>query len=360
MLFTAHSDIKRRSVTGCFIYLLLWFANIIPNRLYVSSPEICLWPTIVFILLAAVRVVLMAHFEKIYQKSALTWKLLYYPIIWLPALCWGLLCSLSMTVPQLEPFSLVIIITTAGLTGGGVAALLASRVLTIGLLSCFLLPGMLTAFLSEGNNPTLGLVFGIYWLGMYSVTRIQHREYWRALNYSFVINKYNAELERLNELDGLTGLKNRGSFDSSLKKEVKTAVRAQTDISLLLIDIDHFKTINDRYGHLVGDECLRRLSTLLQSEVQRVTDVVARYGGEEFAVILPGNNLEQALAVAERLRNSVEDIHPYHGDMKVAFTVSIGVANCIPDPGFEEVQLIEKADSALYKAKNSGRNSVCS
>lgn len=360
MLFTANSDIKRRSVTGCFIYLLLWFANIIPNELYISAPEICLWPTVVFILLGAGRVLLMTNFERIYRKSALTWKLLFYPVVWLPALCWGVLCSLSMILPQLEPFSLVIIISTAGLTGGGVTALLASRVLTIGLISCLLLPGMVTAFLVAGNNPSLGLVFGIYWFGMYSITRIQHQEYWRALNYSFVIKRYNTELERLNALDGLTGLKNRGFFDSSLKKEIKAAVRVQASISLLLIDIDHFKTINDRYGHLVGDECLRRLSKVLQREVQRETDIVARYGGEEFAIILPGNDLDHAVVVADKIRASVEDIDPYHGNMKISFTVSVGVASCIPYPGYKEVQLIEKADSALYKAKNSGRNSISS
>lgn len=360
MLFAANSDIKRRSVTGCFIYLLLWFANIIPDKLYVTSPEICLWATVVFILLAAARVVLMAYFERIYRRSVLTWKLLFYPIIWSPALCWGLLCSLAMTLPLLEPFSMVIIITTAGLTGGGVTALLASRVLTIGLISCLLLPGLITAFVFEGSNSSLGFVFGIYWLGMYSVTRIQHREYWRALHSSFVIKRYNTELERLNTLDGLTGLKNRSFFDNSLKKEIKAAARVQASISLLLIDIDHFKAINDRHGHLVGDECLRRLSVVLQRSVQRETDVVARYGGEEFAVILSGNDLDQALVVAERIRTAVEDIDPYHGEIKIAFTVSVGVASCIPSPGFKEVQLIEKADSALYKAKNSGRNSVCS
>ncbi|WP_163335809.1 GGDEF domain-containing protein [Desulfopila sp. IMCC35008] len=360
MLFTARGDINRRSVTGCFIYLLLWFANIIPNKLYVSSPEICLWFTVVFILLSAGRVLLMISFETIYRKSALSWKLLFYPIIWLPAICWGALCSLSMILPELEPFSLVIIICTAGLAGGGVTALLASRVLTIGLISCLLLPGMVTAFLFAGDNLSLGLVFGIYWLGMYSITRIQHREYWRALKYSFMIKRYNTELERLNALDGLTGLKNRSFFDSSLKKEIKAATRVQASISLLLIDIDHFKVINDRHGHLVGDECLRRLSLVLQSEVQRETDIVARYGGEEFAIILPGNDLEHALFVAERIRARAEDIDQYHGDMKISFTVSVGVASCTPYPGYKEVQLIEKADSALYKAKNRGRNSVCS
>lgn len=305
MRLQANVDIANRCITGCYIYLLIWFAIIIPSKLYVTSPEICLCATLFFVTLSALRVLLIVQLKKSDFKTPPAWKFLFYPLVWLPALGWGLLCSMSFVHPIFEPFSLVIIISTAGLTGGGVAALVPSRPLTIGLLSCFLLPGMVVSLLlTDAYNISISLVFAIYWIGMYSVTRNQHREYWLALNDSFIIKKYATELEHLNTLDGLTGLKNRKFFDDSLRKELKTASRSQLSLALLLVDIDDFKKINDRYGHLVGDECLRSLSILLKKQMKRETDIVARYGGEEFGIILPGSDVEQATGNRHCRKNS--------------------------------------------------------
>ena len=359
MRLQANRDIANRSITGCFIYLLIWFAIIIPYKVYITDPEIFLWATLVFVILAALRIYLLFRFKKIYSRNPVVWKLLFYPLVWLPALGWGILCSMSFIHPNFEHFSLVIIISTAGLTGGGVAALVPSRLLTIGLLSCFLLPGMVTSLLfTNAYNISITLMFTIYWIGMYSVTRNQHREYWQALNHSSIIKKHASELEHLNTLDGLTGLKCRKFFDDALRKELKTASRSQSSLSLVLLDIDHFKKINDRYGHLVGDQCLRSLTQVLQKQVKRETDIVARYGGEEFVVILPDCDIEQATELAEKIRKSVENHTFQNGNTTISFTISAGVTSQIPSPDFKVEQLIELADSALYRAKRDGRNKV--
>lgn len=354
----ASRDIVKRSITGSFIYLLIWFAIIIPNRLYVNNPDICFWITLFYVGMAGCRIFCQVNFEKIYQQSPGLWKAIFYPLILLPALGWGILCSLSFTHPVFEPFFLVLVISTAGLSGGGVTALLPSRALSIGLISCFLLPGLVSTLLVDYQNASLSLMFGIYWIGMYSVTRNLHREYWQGLSYSMVIRKHAAELERLNGLDGLTELHNRLFFDAALRRELKAASRSQSHLSLLLLDIDHFKRVNDRYGHLVGDACLRRMADCLREQVKRETDVVARYGGEEFVVILPDMEIDQAVSIAEKIRVAAEEMDPLPLGLNRSFTISVGVASLIPRPDTSPEQLIEMADSALYRAKNGGRNRV--
>jgi len=358
MMAQANKVIAKRSIIGSYIYLLIWFSIIIPHEFFKSSPDICLWLTCTFIVLAALRIALIINFDRFYYKYPSVWKIFFFSVVWLPALLWGILCAATLIHPVFESMSLAFIVSTAGLTGGGVAALVPSRFLTIGLITGYLIPTELALLFTDVYNPSVGIVFLIYWVGMFSVTRTQHREYWLSLKHSNLIKKYAADLEHLNTLDGLTGLKNRVFFDQTLKKEMKRAIRAQTYISLLFIDIDHFKRVNDRYGHLVGDECLRRISALLHKEVKRENDTVARYGGEEFAIILPNIHREKAVYVAEKIRRHVEKMNPDYGDLEVFITVSIGVASARPQPGASGEAFIEQADNALYKAKNNGRNQV--
>jgi len=354
----ANKDIAKRSITGSYIYLVIWFSIIIPHKFYERSPEICLWLTLTFIILAAVRIGLILNFNRIYQKSQILWKILFFPVVWLVALVWGVFCAMAFFLPEFGYMSLALIVATAGLTGGGVSALVPNRLLTLGLITAYLAPGGFVILTSDTYNASVGIIFLVYWIGMYAVTKNQHREYWQGLEASFLLKEYAVELEHLNTLDGLTGLKNRAFFDQTLKQDMKRAVRFQSHLSLLLIDIDHFKKINDVHGHLVGDECLRRLSALLQELIRRETDTVARYGGEEFVVILPDNNREQALIIAEKIRQDVEVMNLLSGKTQISLTVSLGVSSTVPEIGASEVAFIERADNNLYKAKHNGRNQV--
>lgn len=155
--------------------------------------------------------------------------------------------------------------------------------------------------------------------------------------------------------DGLTGLPNRRAFDTILSRRVGERQRRKAPVSLLIIDIDHFKELNDQYGHQAGDAVLRGLSGILSSAM-RDSDVVARIGGEEFGAILSHASLDDARAVSERLRASVaKNEFMVHGG-KLHLTVSIGAAEVLPS---ESAELIYKrADSALYRAKETGRNRV--
>ncbi len=358
MLLRANRDIAKRSSTGSYIYLLLWLVIMLLHGFYTAAPKSCLVFTLIFILLAVVRVGLVLNFNRIYRKNPLLWKILFYSAVWSAALTWGILCAVSTAVDIFKPLSLPVLISTAGLVGGGATSFSPSRILTAGIISAYLFPTELVLLITGAQHASVSIIFIIYAIAMYLIILTHHKQYWLGLKYSILIEKQAAKLKEQNTLDGLTGLKNRTYFDQTLKKEIKSALRLETDLSLLFIDIDHFKKINDQYGHLVGDECLRRLSAGLKENIKRETDTVARYGGEEFAVILPHTGIEEAVNMAETIRQNVMKIDPVYGDDKVSFTVSIGVSSNRPQPGDTGDMLVDSADNALYEAKNSGRNQV--
>lgn len=170
----------------------------------------------------------------------------------------------------------------------------------------------------------------------------------------------NKELEQLAMLDGLTGVANRRSFDQTLQKELQRAVRQGYPLSLMLVDIDHFKLYNDHHGHLAGDDALKAVAELLASEFQRSGEWVARYGGEEFAVILPHNNESEASAAAQRALDGLRKlaIPHQHPDVESSLTISIGLLVALPAIKTRREDLIATADQALYLAKASGRNQM--
>ena len=169
----------------------------------------------------------------------------------------------------------------------------------------------------------------------------------------------NEQLLMLASLDGLTGIPNRRSLDERFAQEWSRAVRLQTPVGLVMIDIDHFKQYNDLYGHHAGDECLQAVARVLYSEVRRTHDHVARFGGEEFALLLPHTDVEGAVHMAEILREAVENLAIDHrGCANGVVTVSIGCAAITPKLGENKLSLLQMADAALYEAKRSGRNRV--
>jgi two-component system chemotaxis family response regulator WspR len=168
----------------------------------------------------------------------------------------------------------------------------------------------------------------------------------------------NLELQRLTNVDGLTGLSNRRYFNEYIEAEWKRAVRAQTQLSLLMIDVDHFKQYNDSYGHVAGDAVLKKVAQTIKNSFKRSTDLAARYGGEEFSVILPETSFENVFPLGETLVRTVETLALPHCASSVGsvLTISVGGATMIPQRGQAFSTLIETADKALYEAKTSGRN----
>lgn len=170
------------------------------------------------------------------------------------------------------------------------------------------------------------------------------------------IGRLQVALQELAVRDSLTGLYNRRYLDETLEREVSRARREGNPLSLVMLDIDYFKRVNDTYGHQVGDEALRMLATTLLADI-RAEDVACRYGGEEFLILLPNMPLETAMQRAEAWRKAVEELSVVLGNFHITFTVSLGVA-AYPEHGKTPDDLTRCADQALYRAKNQGRNQI--
>jgi len=167
-------------------------------------------------------------------------------------------------------------------------------------------------------------------------------------------------LETMAWLDGLTCIPNRRRFDEALETEWKRTQRTGTPLSLILVDIDHFKEFNDHYGHGAGDACLKKVASTLASSVTRAGDLAARYGGEEFVLLMPETDIDGARLLAEQLRNSTEEQRIPHERSTASswVTISAGYASVIPSPGGDASKLLAEADRMLYCAKKFGRNRV--
>ena len=175
-----------------------------------------------------------------------------------------------------------------------------------------------------------------------------------------LLHQANNHLQRQVMLDGLTGIANRRYFDQTFQKEFRRASRNNSPLGLLMIDVDHFKTFNDLYGHPAGDSCLLAIAGAVAAQMRRPGDFIARYGGEEFVVLLPDTDLNGAAEMAGRIAGAIRRLDITHaGNTPSIATVSIGVATSAPPrPGDSEAELLEAADTALYQAKANGRNRV--
>jgi diguanylate cyclase (GGDEF)-like protein len=215
----------------------------------------------------------------------------------------------------------------------------------------------------SGAQPTLHHYAGDRWIHTYEVrtasghTVVARAEVTDLVRKEQLLAQANENLSRQSTTDGLTGIANRRKFDQMLAIEWQRAARNGSSLSLLLADIDHFKRYNDHYGHVAGDECLRRVTHVLASCVRRAGELLARYGGEEFVLLLPGADLAHARDLAQRCLQAVHRENIPHGSSPTAdhITISIGVAQLYPAGAKDPESLVNAADTAMYRAKMDGR-----
>lgn len=175
------------------------------------------------------------------------------------------------------------------------------------------------------------------------------------------LEQANKKLEHLSYIDELTGIPNRRIFNEFIKTQWSQCSQEGEPLSMILLDIDYFKSYNDSYGHLQGDECLRKVARALADSVKHSSDFIGRFGGEEFGIILPGTGYEYGIMMAEQMRISVEALQIKHGYSTIGpyITISLGVATVLPEKHMDHRELINASDKQLYKAKKEGRNRVC-
>lgn len=197
----------------------------------------------------------------------------------------------------------------------------------------------------------------------YTMERDERRRYLLTLRERGLVRELSRTHERmqaLSHVDGLTGLYNRSHFQEYLENVWTRAQFDKSQVSVMMVDVDQFKRYNERYGHQAGDECLQHVAKVLQATLRRPDDSIARYGGEEFIAVLPNTELNYALLVAERVRQTVEALQMRHesSTASLVLTVSIGVATCRADFNLTAPDLIAVADRALQQAKREGRNRI--
>jgi diguanylate cyclase (GGDEF)-like protein len=217
------------------------------------------------------------------------------------------------------------------------------------------IPVIFITAMTEEEDETKGLAYGAvdYITKPFSLPIVRAR-----VRTHLELKRHRDTLEALSTRDGLTGIPNRRRFDEVLTVEWLRGQREGAPMSLIMIDIDHFKLYNDNYGHIEGDDCLKKVAACLATAMSRPADFFARYGGEEFAVILPMTDHNGAVTVAETLLDQIRELNLPHRYSLVAerVTISLGIATMLPSREDSPTILIDRADKALYASKIAGRN----
>lgn len=353
----AHADLTNRARGGIVIYLLAWLTIMLSNQVHLSNPEFFYFNTAVLVLVLLSR---LAHYYVFLRKfeipAAMAYDWLVYTILF-GALHWGLMSCWTLLNSEYAALDTYIIVTAAVLGLAGATALSISRRIRLLFPILIMLPSITVLCTRGGTEDLIFASMAVLSLIYVHVTsKTASQDYWQAIKNRALAEQRALDMERLSVTDQLTQLKNRSYFDQRFGEEWKRGDRQNQPLSLLMLDLDGFKRINDTHGHVFGDECLRRVARTLDSEIHRETDIVARYGGEEFVLLMPDTEAQQAASVADKLRQAIAAIDIEHDGELVRLTCSIGGATVLPHHGSDRHNLLKRADHALYTAKANGRN----
>ena len=359
-------SLHKHSPTVVLGNFFLGIANVAIFWQQLDQQWLSIWSLVLFLIMVF-RVILAILYKRT-DKALISngsWHRWFVISSLVQGLCW---CALGMyAVFNLEVNQLTILfISISGLIGGSIATTSSSVQAFVSFAAPALFPiAFMMLYSEQSTAQVLGLLAVIYFtltvraaFDINSVIRdsIDNRKELESAKKKAEILA--AELYTLSTQDALTLVANRRGFDETLKKEWQRASRKNIGLSLLMLDIDYFKKFNDFYGHLKGDEALRKVAYILKQQAARSGDYVARYGGEEFAIILADSSQEQALALGQKICKVIMDEAIEHPTSQVSnvLTVSMGVAHLSFDDRHSQQDLLKQADKALYKAKGMGRN----
>lgn len=350
------TELTSRARCGILIYPILWFSIALWAELHTLQAPFFYLNSFIILLLFGVRAANYFCMKALADKNVKTLSQWLIIGVLANALHWGLLTAWIVTHPSLDKIHYIIIIATTASTMAASSNLSISKEIRYFHPYFSILPGVLSVYLLNIEKDLF-----IAFLSIFSLIYIVKTagkvgtDYWNSVHNNLIANDRALQLEKLNNTDSLTQLYNRPYFDRCLLKEWQSGVQQIKPITLMMIDLDHFKSINDNFGHQFGDTCLVAFSQLLTQVINKKTDVVARYGGEEFIVLLPKTDLNNAKKLADNILNSVANLSIEHEQQKITLSCSIGIHSLIPSSEINSSDLIKKADNALYVAKNSGR-----
>ena len=290
-----------------------------------------------------------------YERTALAFRVLTS----VHCLHWGILCAITLQWKEAEALRPYMLLVGVGVAQGGTMMISIDRVLGIAYPISGLTPVVIAALLAPSrDNLVLAAMCVIFGLYVVASARVVSNDYWAGQIARLTSDERARQLEIVSITDALTQLPNRLYFNQQFGVEWAEARRLGQPLAVAVIDLDHFKRINDRYGHLFGDVCLRAAADALQDELKRPSDLVARYGGEEFVLLLRNTDLEGAVAVAMRLAERMRGVQLARAGHSVGLSCSIGVCAMVPLADQDPDSLLQRADEALSRAKHRGRDRV--
>lgn len=352
-------DMYHRALIGPVFYVLSYILVLAVSGYYYRCPVFTPLPLIAFLVLWWLRYrhrpLPIGSSDAIYR----IWFTHQWTLVLVGAALWGVIAA---TVPFFErkPDTAVLVSLIATIAMSTAASQVfcmhpvPSRICMLALL----LPTMLVCALPVVGLRSISMTLAVY--SLYLMVNLQKyaQEYEQQIDLELELINSRAELARMSMMDGLTGLQNRLSYEQVWPLAWHGAVRKRESLALLVFDLDHFKAINDEYGHLVGDACLRHFAQILQIHARRDSDFVARIGGEEFIMMLPATALDVAQAMAEQLRQNLAAAPCNLDLLQINMTVSIGVGVVNWTGDTDPEITFDRVDHACYLAKSAGRNCV--
>lgn len=290
------------------------------------------------------------------QASLRHWLDSHWRLIFATALAWGLTHAAALQLAAFADSRLIATLSTVAFSTAMAFNFAMRKRRAIIAMTLLYLPGLLVLWLNRAEQLASLVTLACYLGYLLLALSRSHREYHTTLDLELQLLEQQARLQQLSHSDSLTQLGNRHLFNNRFPQLLEQARRHQRPLSLVLLDLDFFKQVNDRHGHLTGDACLQCFADCLRRHFRRDNDLLLRLGGEEFAVLLPDTPLEQAVSQAEQLRQylSSEGLQ-VHGQ-PLALTTSIGVGGYDPQQDDDAEDFFRRVDQALYAAKHNGRN----
>ncbi|VUD41840.1 putative diguanylate cyclase AdrA [Thalassocella blandensis] len=350
-------DLLSRSTFALFVYCAIFPVILYPFGLFESHPAMSWGISIASVCVSLIRFTHLKLADRFYERSPVLWMAIFKACSMSHAMILSTLFVLVTYHPDFTPAYAATLLTAAGISSGGISSLSPNLFMAIVFPVILLLPTIAVNFYLDGTR-ALGWLMALYLGYLCALARRTNIEYMRTFAIEEQLERQKKELETLSRTDALTGIYNRGYFNSLYDMIWDSSVRNNIGITLMMMDVDHFKHVNDTYGHVSGDECLKMVADSLKECLKRKTDISCRFGGEEFAVLISGTPIHEAEKLAENIRKCIASRRVENGEHRFKVTISIGLANILPKLGDKPIRLVEQADQALYRAKKSGRNCV--
>ena len=354
-LWREASDMSRRTRMGGSFYLVAWL------MIWLSLPDpkqILVYGILGSSFFAVMLVSRWLHRlpRKNTPQKLQRWINQHWALIMLTTVIWGLVNGLVLHQTIFQVSHLVAIIGTIAFSTAFAFTFAMQLPRCVIVLLLLNLPGLVALAQGTAEQQPAFLCLAIYMVYLLLAGRRSHIDYHATLGNELQLLRQRNALQELSRTDSLTQLGNRYQFNDLFQTMLASAQRQDNPLSLVLLDIDHFKRVNDQYGHVAGDQCLQQFSELMRQVFRRDSDVPLRLGGEEFGVIMPGTTLEQACQLAELFRVSLADRKLQIEGQTVAITTSLGVGSYDPEIDRNGDDLYRRVDAALYQAKHDGRN----